>query len=239
MQRATIRPIRAYWMMLLLGTLCGMIFWILWIFQLIKIRSYWRTMWKLFWGNHAIFSNHPSMKDPFMLLGPAWPWCIFFPNQYWSWSAPDVQYFKSLALWAYPLIRAIPVDRKNKNGREVVKWFSWAFQSKRNLIIHPEEGRTSSLSRDPNAPPTEYVYSSDRARKIRKITKVTTLRLVIKHGTEITPTYIDMPHSPGFGHWGLKTSTINFGQPYYPNGELTDNELLRDLEIRILQAGKE
>ena len=184
-------------------------------------------------------ANHPTLKDPFILLAMWWPWALIMPWKFWPWSTPDVTYFKSFARWTYPIIHSIPVDRIKKNGGQVIKGIMLVLRSNWTLIIHPEEGRTLSQRRDEIVPPEPFHISKDGKRKIRWLTNAAVLRMAIKNGSRITPTYIDMPNYesvPGFKFWGFRCTHVYYGEVYTPDPNMSDQELLQDLTNRILEA---
>ena len=186
-------------------------------------------------------ANHPTLKDPFILLSMWWPRMLSRRQKFLPWSTPDVTYFAGLARWAYPVIHTIPVDRINKNGRHVIKGISFVLRANWSLIIHPEEGRTLSQRRDDVTTLKKFHFSKDGTRKIRWLTNASVLRMAIKNESRITPTFIDMPEYervPGFEFWGCKRVSVYYGETYMPDQNMSDDELLLDLANRILEAGK-
>lgn len=234
----------------IIGTICGAIFWTFAALGLIRIKGYWKTWRAIYQGKHVIISNHPSMRDPFLLMLMWYPWCLIMPHSFFVWNLPGKNYFTDFMLryfgnrnwkefpeWIYPLIHCIPVARDGSNGKQVITKTKAKLRSKQTVVIFGEMGRTSSPSRDEGAPEVKFVYSEDKTRKIRTIESAL-IKAITGVGATCSTVWIDMPLDPGFGLGAWLSErhrvTITFSDSYTPDGSMRAKLLNADVESRIL-----
>jgi|GEM_PF-4901161 len=220
------RAIGTWLIICIVGLTAGTIFWLLVLFGRIKIKGYWKTWRAILRGNHVILSNHPSMRDPFLLILMWWPWALILPHKFFIWNLPGKNYFGDLMEflsevrfigaiikrlsgenwhvfpeWAYVMIHSVPVMRDKSNARDVLRETKSWLKRRRTFVIFGETGRTGSKPWGPNAPPVEFVYSNDDNRKIRQI-DAALIKAAAGVGAAATTVWIDMPfweEDPSFG----------------------------------------
>lgn len=237
------RAIGTYLIICIVGLIFGTIFWLFVAVRLIKIKGYKKTWWAIYRGNHIIISNHPSMRDPLLMILMWWPWCLIMPHRFFLWNLPGKNYFEDICSyfpeWIYELIHCIPVDRTGLNWREVIASTKSKLKRKQTVIIFFEEGRTNSTPRKKSKSNKPFLFNADGTRKIR--TPESAL-IKVAAGVEATcnGAWIELKIGPGFGliswvkHWDCVT--ISFGDIYTPDRHHKATMLNAEAANKVLDA---
>ena len=137
-------------------------------------------------GGTLIIANHPSIMEPWVLLGLhsrfyfADPWGM-------PWSTPDFGNFVDHWYGRWILVRTIPVHRGN--GEQAAQWRSdiiSALAQGQTVIVFPEGGRTRSLKG------AEQHRVSATGRKIRPF-KIRRLLEELPPDVSILPIWVERP----------------------------------------------
>jgi len=247
------RALGTYLVIWVVGLTAGTVFWLFVALRLIKIEGYWKTWWAIYQGNHALLSNHPTMRDPLFFVLMWWPWCILLPHKFFIWSLPGKNYFRDFMLkcfgkengrefpeWMYPIFHCVPVERDGSNWREVLRETKSWLKLGRTFVIFGERGRTGSRPRSADAPEVVFIYSEDGSRKIRTI-EAALIKAAANAGASFSTVWIDMPFWEEDDSFGLRTwlrewhqVTITFSDSYLPDPELKADALNTDVAQRIL-----
>jgi 1-acyl-sn-glycerol-3-phosphate acyltransferase len=176
------------------GILLGIFFWLGRFFGTIKVRG-WENFphWR---GKVLVVANHPSLLEPFVLIGMFFHEFLFRPFKYGPWSMPDKKNFGGFLFRGF-WPRFIFVERGNK--REEAKALFRAAEVLNDggiLIVFPEGGRTGSGGN------CERLSSSSGRRQIRKLENGGAL-LALRTEALVLPVWIGedvekvLPNVPG------------------------------------------
>lgn len=163
------------------GNILGAIFWLLVALRIIRIRGYRNAIRALGRGGIIIAANHPSLLETFLIPLVFWP-RFLFNSRFYVWSTPDVALFPRGLKWMYVLLHCVTVDRNNpRQGVAGVKRVAELLESGRNVVIHPEGGRTVK-GKD---------FRRFGGRKVRRI-RTLVPKIACRADAHILPTYVWM-----------------------------------------------
>lgn len=191
-------------------------------------------------GKVVIMSNHPSLLEAFILPVVLSPWHLFELKLFF-WSLPDGNLFSVKSSFAsrlckalFRLGRCVMISRSDGRNYLPIRQLHRILNSRENLVIHPEAGRTMKGSS----------FSSLESRRVRKIESNAALLIARLDGT-IVPVFVEKQEelaSVSSSLFGLLTGKqppmlIWVGLPYKPDANKSATELNQELEQKILEAG--
>ena len=220
------------------GIVIGIIFRLLVILGKIRILH-----WERFphWKKRIILvSNHPSLLEPFLLPALFFREYFLHPFKYAPWSTPDRTNFYDRWYWFWLRPRAIPIDRKNTQGK-----FKAFFETKEVItsggiiILFPEGGRTFKGKR--------FLYSQ-KGKKLR-ILKNGIGWLVLQTKALVVPVWVEgtdkvLPNNPeklfSLPHFGEKI-TIKIGTPlrFHQSSRYSRNQVTQIIAKALLKLADE
>lgn len=229
-------------MVVLLGTLLGLPFWLLGLFRIVRVSGYWRAVQYVRRGRVLIVANHPSLIETFLIPLVFWPWAMFSLRMF-PWSLPDKNLFQGFTPEQHERLRCIRVGRDDTLESRKLNWSAMKrvmelFDRRQCFVAHLEGGRT----------PKQAEHVSVGPNRMGRIRNAQILKAAWKRRAWILPLHVGMTEAmsrdlPGFGEslrrllfrpdcWPVR---LEFRRPYRIVGQKFDEEAeKRRLELAIL-----
>lgn len=229
-------------LVVLLGTLLGLPFWLLVLLRIVRISGYGRALHAMRRGRVLIVANHPSLIETFLIPLVFWPWAMVRLRMF-PWSLPDKNLFKGFTPAHHEWLRCIRVGRDDTLESRRLNWSAMKrvmdlFERQQCFVAHLEGGRTAKQ-------PDPVIVGPNRMGRIRN---AQVLKAAWKKGAWILPLHVGMTDAmkrdlPGFGQslrrlltspacWPVR---LEFRRPYRIEGPRFDEEAeKRRLELAIL-----
>ena len=195
-------------------------------------------------GGILLVANHPSVLEPFLLVGLFTRKFLLDVVRYGPWSAPDERNFLEHSIWRWLRERMIPIPRDDRRRlATALRRMMDVLSNGGNLILHPERGRTSTGERNGET----LLLSPIGRHKMRKLTDSLGW-LALKTGAVVVPVWVDGTDKiippPGFrfaplGKWGRVTFKIGHPMKFEGNESKGKEQVTREIEVALLQLADE